>query len=111
MFVKDKKTSTWTYCGKYKGIAIPGLGVDASVLNTFIMSMEQWGSLGERTKINKVSGTLRATWGKTWCVESGVQPTDEGMRSALDAGIMSWEASVVECIGYDPKLLSQLLKV
>jgi hypothetical protein len=74
------------------------------------MSMEQWSALGERTKINKVAGTLRATWGKQWCLDSGVQPTDEGMRSALDAGIMSWEVSVIECIAYDTKLLSQLLK-
>jgi len=75
------------------------------------MSMEQWTALGERTKINKVAGTLRATWGKQWCVESGVQPTDEGMRSALDNGIMSWEVSVVECIAYEANLLTQLSKV
>jgi hypothetical protein len=74
------------------------------------MSAEQWAAFGERTRMHKIGGTLRSAWGKAWCVEKGVQPTDEGMMRALDMGIMKWEASVIECIEYDAKLLQQLIK-
>ena len=74
------------------------------------MSTEQWAALGDRTKAHKVSGTLRSAWGKAWCVEKGVEPTDGGMMNALDTGILSWQANVIECIEYDAKLAQQLLK-
>ena len=74
------------------------------------MSTEQWAALADRTRAHKVSGTLRSAWGKAWCVEKGVEPTDEGMMRALDMGILSWQAIVIECIGYDVKLVQQLLK-
>jgi hypothetical protein len=74
------------------------------------MSREQWKDLGEKTKARKIQGTLRSQWGKAWCVDSGVDPTDEAMRKALDDGVMSWQVSVVQCIDYDAKLVQQLVK-
>jgi hypothetical protein len=74
------------------------------------MSKEQWRKVDPRTRNRKVVGTLRSQWGKTWCVENGIQPTDEGMMAALDEGILRWQASVIQCIDYDVKLLHQLLK-
>jgi hypothetical protein len=74
------------------------------------LSAEQWAAFGDRTKMHKISGTLRSAWGKAWCLEKDVQPTEEGMMRALDMGIMTWEASVVQCIEYDVKLLQQLIK-
>jgi hypothetical protein len=74
------------------------------------MSRDQWRKVDPRTRTRKVAGTLRSQWGKAWCVEKGVQPTDEGMMTALDEGILRWQASVVQCIDYDVKLLSQLMK-
>ena len=74
------------------------------------MSTEQWAALGDRTRAHKVSGTLRSAWGKAWCVENGVQPIHEEMMRALNMGILSWQANVIECIGYDVKLVQQLLK-
>ena len=65
----------------------------------------------ERTRAHKVSWTLRTAWGKAWCVEKGVEPTNEGMMGALNMGILSWQANVIECIGYDAKLVQQLLEV
>lgn len=80
------------------------------VLHTFTMSTEQWAAMEDRTKAHKVSGTLRSAWGKAWCVDKGVEPTDEGMMRALNTGILSWETNVIQCIGYDVKLVQQLLK-
>ena len=74
------------------------------------MSTEQWAALGDRTRAHKVSGTLRSAWGKAWCVEKGVLPVDKDMMRAIDRGIMSWEANVMECIGYDTKLMQKLTK-
>ena len=37
-------------------------------------------------------------------------PTDEGMTQALDEGIMTWQATVIECIDYDANLLRQLMR-
>lgn len=78
------------------------------VLNTFKVTADHWKALGDRTRAHKVSGTLRNAWGRAWCVEKGVQPTTEGMTKAFDTGILSWEAVVVECIGYDVNLVQQL---
>ena len=80
------------------------------MVHTFNVSRDQWAAFTERTKAHKVSGTLRSAWGKAWCVDNEVQPTDEGMMEALDAGLMSWKATVVQCVGYDAKLLQQLLR-
>jgi Domain of unknown function (DUF6697) len=80
------------------------------VLHTFHMSKEQWRQLGERTRIRKIQGTLRSQWGKAWCVEKGVLPTDEGMMTAFNEGTLLWQASVVECIDYDADLLQQVIK-
>jgi hypothetical protein len=74
------------------------------------MSREQWMNLGEKTKARKIQGTLRGQWGKAWCVDSGVNPSDEAMWKALDDGIMSWQVNVVQCIDYDAKLVQQLVR-
>jgi len=74
----------------------------------FTVSTDQWAAFGERTKAHKVSGTLRAAWGREWCTDKGVAPTDEGMMRALDEGDMHWQAYVVQCIGFDAKLLQQV---
>lgn len=66
--------------------------------------------MGEKTKFRKVRGTLRSKWGKEWCVESGVLPTDEAMMKAFDDGVISWQAIVVQCIDYDSKLVQQLVR-
>ena len=79
-------------------------------MHTFKVSTEQWAAFGDRTRTHKVSGTLRSAWGKAWCVGKGVEPTDEGMMRALDMGVLSWQASVIECIGFDTKLVQQLLR-
>jgi len=74
------------------------------------MTKDQWKSLSERTRNHKVQVTLRSQWGKAWCIEKGVMPTDEGMTQALDEGIMTWQATVIECIDYDANLLRQLMR-
>ena len=86
------------------------LALTIAVIVTFGLTPEQWWSLSERTKLNKISGTLRSAWGKAWCVEKGVLPVDKDMMRAIDRGIMSWEANVMECIGYDTKLMQKLTK-
>ena len=78
------------------------------VVHKFSMTREQWKAVGERTRLNKVQGTLRSQWGKAWCVDKGIMPTDEAMMKALDDGVMSWQAAVLECIDYDTELLRQL---
>jgi hypothetical protein len=80
------------------------------VIHIFQMSREQWKGLGEKTKFRKIRGTLRSKWGKEWCVDSGVLPTEEAMMKAFDDGIMSWQATVVQCINYDSKLVHQLVR-
>jgi hypothetical protein len=80
------------------------------VVHTFTMSRDQWRKTDPRTRTRKVLGTLRSQWGRAWCEEKGIQPNEEGMMAALDEGILRWQASVLECIDYDVKLLGQLLK-
>ena len=75
------------------------------------MTREQWRGVTQRTRQNKVSGTLRSQWGRQWCTELGVVPTEEEMMKALDDGIMSWQAAVIECIDYDEGLLTQLTRL
>jgi len=98
VLVKARRSIYWTYCGIYK------------VVHIFQMSREQWKSLEEKTKFRKIRGTLRSKWGKEWCVDCGVLPTDEAMMKAFDDGVMSWQASVVQCINYDSKLVQQLVR-
>jgi len=81
------------------------------VVHSFTLTREQWKALGERTRVHKVQGTLRSQWGKAWCVDKGVMPTDEGMMRAFDEGTMSWQAAVIQCIDYDVDLLRQLVRV
>lgn len=80
------------------------------VVYTFTVSTEQWLAFGDRTKAHKVSGTLRAAWGKEWCVEKGVAPTFDGMLKAFDDGDMHWHAYVVQCVDYDTKLFQRLIR-
>jgi hypothetical protein len=74
------------------------------------MTTEQWGQFGDRIRLTKVRATLRSQWGQSWCVESGIEPTETAMMAALDEGVMTWHVSVIQCIGFDKKLLQKLIK-
>jgi len=64
--------------------------------------------LHEQTRKAKVAGTLRSLWGASWCEEKGIQASDHLMLKALDEGILTWDAHVIECIDWDKSLFGRL---